>query len=107
MDIQLEWSQNFEARGVLEYLQCSDTTLMFECYIVRMESTNWVFILCLNSVSGKPINVKHNQPNESLLTSITSNECRSVGLFQQGMGKPEADIILVIQQLKKDLPNVK
>ena len=68
---------------MLEHLQYSDMTLMFEYFIVQMESEKWVFILCLNSVSGKPINVKHNQPNEPLSTQFASNECCGVGLFQR------------------------
>ena len=43
---------------------------MIECFIVRMESTNWVlFILCLNSVQ-ETNKVKHNQLNESLSASL-------------------------------------
>jgi len=30
---------------VLEHLQCSDMTLMFGCFIVPMESTNWVIYI--------------------------------------------------------------
>jgi len=70
MAIQLKWSQNFEARGVLEHLQCSDMTLMFGCFIVPMESTNWVIYIISKLSIRKPIKVKHTQLKELLSTSI-------------------------------------
>ena len=64
---------------LLEYLQSSDRTLMFECFIVQMESVNWVlFILCLNSV--QEINKSKPQSTEASLIGIQFTSNKAVAL---------------------------
>ena len=67
-----------------------------------MESMNWVFILCLNSVSGKTIKVNHNQENKSLSTSLIVINAVALGCSSKYCYE-----VRVVEKTRKDCDNNK